>query len=84
MNQPVSLVTGARKGLGRHFAEHYLARGHKVIGVSRTASDLSHPDYEHVALDVTDEPAVLELFKTIRQRLAAPRPSDQQRPASLR
>ena len=36
----VVLVTGARKGIGRALAEHYLARGDTVVGMSREPSDL--------------------------------------------
>jgi 3-oxoacyl-[acyl-carrier protein] reductase len=64
---PVTLVTGARKGIGRHLVEHYLARGHRVVGVSRGASDLRHPGYRHVELDVADEAAVRALFAGLRK-----------------
>lgn len=49
MAEPITLITGTRKGIGRHLAEHYLTRGHRVIGCSRQASDLDHPGYEHFA-----------------------------------
>jgi 3-oxoacyl-[acyl-carrier protein] reductase len=67
MSTPVTLITGARKGIGRHLAEHYLAAGHRVLGVSRTAAVLDHPQYSHHTLDVNDEPAVLALFEHIRR-----------------
>ncbi|MCX6907827.1 MAG: SDR family NAD(P)-dependent oxidoreductase [Verrucomicrobia bacterium] len=64
---PVVLITGARKGIGRFLAEHYAARGWAVIGCSRTASDLSLPNYRHFCLDVSDEPAVKAMFAEIRK-----------------
>jgi 3-oxoacyl-[acyl-carrier protein] reductase len=63
----VTLVTGTSKGLGHRLAEHYLAKGHQVIGVSRSAAQLSHDRYAHFAADVADEAAALEVFKAIRR-----------------
>jgi 3-oxoacyl-[acyl-carrier protein] reductase len=65
--QPITLVTGARKGIGRFLVERYAARGHKVIGCSRQASDWTHENYVHVEADVVDETAVKELFARVRR-----------------
>lgn len=67
MTAPVTLITGASKGIGRHLAEHYLALGHHVVGCSRGESDLTHAEYVHVRLDVGDEPAVKALFAQVRK-----------------
>ena len=64
----VLLVTGARKGIGRKIAEHYLDRGWTVTGCSRTSSDLSHPNYLHAECDISKEAEVRRLFEQIRQR----------------
>jgi len=64
----VTLITGTRKGIGRHLAEHYVARGHLVIGCSRSPADWSVENYEHVCLDVADEPAVRNLMADLRRR----------------
>lgn len=58
----VILITGARKGIGRALAEHYLGQGQFVIGCSRKTSDLSHDLYTHYYLDVADENAVRDMF----------------------
>jgi 3-oxoacyl-[acyl-carrier protein] reductase len=71
MSTPVTLITGARKGIGLHLAEHYLAKGHRVIGVSRGESALSAPNYRHFSADVTDEPAVLALCGEVRREYGA-------------
>lgn len=60
--QQVILITGARKGIGRYLAEHYLAQGHSVVGCSRKDSPLDHERYTHYQLDVADEDAVKEMF----------------------
>jgi len=62
----VTLITGASKGLGYRLAEHYLAQGNQVIGVSRGAGAIQHERYSHFEADVADEAAVLQLFKVIR------------------
>jgi 3-oxoacyl-[acyl-carrier protein] reductase len=67
MAEQVTLVTGARKGLGRFLAEQRLARGDRVYGCSREASDLESPRYQHFCLDVADERAVKQMFSRIRR-----------------
>jgi len=67
-DRTVTLITGTRKGIGRHLAEHYAARGHLVIGCSRSPADWSCDGYEHACLDVSDEPAVRELVTSVRRR----------------
>jgi 3-oxoacyl-[acyl-carrier protein] reductase len=67
MTAPVTLISGASKGLGYHLAEHYLAKGHQVIGVSRGAGKIQHERYAHFEVDVVDEIGVLELFKNVRR-----------------
>jgi 3-oxoacyl-[acyl-carrier protein] reductase len=64
----VVLVTGARTGLGRYLAEHFLGGGARVVGCSRSGSDLAHPDYLDVRADVGAEEAVKELFLAVRRR----------------
>ena len=64
----VIVVTGARKGLGRALAEHFLAQGHAVAGISRQASDLEHAQYADFPADVADEPAMARAFVEIGRR----------------
>jgi 3-oxoacyl-[acyl-carrier protein] reductase len=66
--QQVVLITGARKGIGRSLAEHYLAHGCSVVGCSRKESDLSHDRYTHYCLNVSDEAAVKNMFAGIAKR----------------
>ena len=67
MQDVVTLVTGARKGIGRYLAEHYLAKGHIVVGCSRSDSDLSDKNYVHVQADVADEKSSSNVFLKIRK-----------------
>lgn len=63
----VTLISGTRKGIGRHLAEYYAGLGHQVIGCSRQAPDWTLPNYRHFLLDVADEAAVRDLFATVRR-----------------
>lgn len=55
-----ALVTGANRGLGRHFAEQLLARGAaKVYATARTPERIDVPGVETLRLDITD-PASIE------------------------
>ena len=67
MDSPVTLVTGARKGLGRFITEHFLAQGHFVVGCSRDESDLRSERYRHFTADVSDERAVKPIFTHLRK-----------------
>ena len=64
----VVLVTGSRKGIGRHLAEHFLKDGAIVEGCSRQAPEWAVSGYTHHCLDVTDEAAVVRMIRSIRQR----------------
>jgi 3-oxoacyl-[acyl-carrier protein] reductase len=63
----VVVVTGARKGIGRALAEHFLSRGDSVVGLSREASDLEHPSYRHLRADVRNEEEIRPAFGEIRR-----------------
>lgn len=67
MEARVTLITGARKGLGRFLAEHYARLGHQVVGCSRTQPDQALPNYRHFVADVNDETAVVSMFAAIRR-----------------
>jgi len=67
MSAPVTLITGASRGIGRGLAEHYLRRGNRVVGCSRSDSDLHHDAYTHSRLDVRNEEQVKELFAMVRK-----------------
>lgn len=64
----VALVTGSRKGIGRHLAEHLVRAGYRVVGCSRKEADWTLEGYEHVVADVTVESDVIRLVEGIRTR----------------
>lgn len=64
------LVTGSRKGIGRHLVEHFAARGWQVAGCSRQPFDGVPPaGYRHFCVDVADEPAVVALVDDIERSM---------------
>jgi 3-oxoacyl-[acyl-carrier protein] reductase len=67
MDAPVTLITGARKGLGRALAEHYVALGHQVVGCSRKPADWGHERYRHLLADVGDDAEVRAVVGDIRR-----------------
>src|SRR4051812_22517288 len=59
LNGTVALVTGANRGLGRHFAQQLLERGaSKVYAAARDPRTIDLPGVEPLALDITDPEAV--------------------------
>jgi 3-oxoacyl-[acyl-carrier protein] reductase len=67
MSEPVTLITGTRKGIGRHLAEYYCDQGHIVFGCSRGEPEWKRDNYHHVIADVADESQVKLLFAAIRR-----------------
>jgi 3-oxoacyl-[acyl-carrier protein] reductase len=60
------VITGTRKGIGKEMAEHYLAEGWQVVGCSRGEGSIEHAHYQHFALDVSDEDAVIAMARNIK------------------
>jgi NAD(P)-dependent dehydrogenase (short-subunit alcohol dehydrogenase family) len=53
-----ALVTGANRGLGRHFAEQLLKRGATVYAGARNPASVDLPGAIPIALDVTDPESI--------------------------
>lgn len=64
----VVLITGTRKGIGRHLAEHFVRRGAIVEGCSRELPDWTLEGYNHHQADITDEAQVRALCSSIQRR----------------
>ena len=67
-SNPVALVTGASKGIGRALVEHLLGRGYQVVGCSRGDAGWEAEGFLHLQADISDEPQVKSLFREIKRR----------------
>jgi 3-oxoacyl-[acyl-carrier protein] reductase len=67
-DQQVMIVTGSRKGIGRHLAETYARRGFIVEGCSRGEAGWEAEGYTHHQVDVADEKAVKAMITNIAKR----------------
>ena len=65
METQVTLITGTRKGIGKFLAEHYVRKGHEVIGCSRAKPEWALEHYRHFETDVADEKAVRAMFSAV-------------------
>jgi len=66
-NNPVMVITGTSKGIGRGMAEHYLAKGYTVFGCSRGPSTFERENYHHHQLDIGDEKQVREWVRAVKK-----------------
>ena len=64
----IMLISGTRKGLGKHFVQYYSKKGFTIIGCSRKPVNYKAKNYYHFCLDVSDERKVKELFAFIRKK----------------
>jgi len=62
------IITGSRKGIGRHLAEYYLNKNYSVIGCSRSESDLIHENYHHYCLDIGNEDSVKKMIFSVAKK----------------
>jgi 3-oxoacyl-[acyl-carrier protein] reductase len=67
-DRQVMLITGTRKGIGRHLAEYYAGKGYIVEGCSRGAAGWEAEGYTHHQVDVADEKQVKAMISAIAKR----------------
>ena len=65
----VVLITGTRRGIGQYLARHYIERGARVVGCSRQPDEQKLDGYTHFCLDVADEKAVQNMFRTVAEEM---------------
>lgn len=61
----VVVVTGTRKGLGRDLCLYYLDKGFIVAGCSRGEGTISHANYTHYSLDVSEEKKAVGMVRDV-------------------
>lgn len=62
----VIIITGSSSGVGNMLALHFLNYGATVIGLSRRQIKLDNERYHHFVCDITDDMAVKQNFKLIK------------------
>jgi len=67
-SEEVVLVTGTRRGIGRHLAERFVGRGARVVGCSRGPAGWQADGYEHHLADVSSERDVKGLLRAVARR----------------
>lgn len=67
-DRQVMVVTGSRKGIGRHLAETYAKRGFIVEGCSRGEAGWEAENYTHHQVDVADEKQVKAMISSVARR----------------
>ncbi len=65
----VAVVTGTSSGLGNELVHQLLKDSWYVIGVSRRPLEISHPNYQHQCLDLSNPEAVEAFFNTFPSSL---------------
>lgn len=65
---PVTFVTGASRGIGRYLVEYFVAKGHEVVGCSRSPSGFQNEHYQHFECDIANEEEVIRVFSAISDR----------------
>ncbi|MDQ1565686.1 MAG: hypothetical protein QOF96_566, partial [Actinomycetota bacterium] len=66
LSTTTAFVTGANRGLGRHFAQQLLAGGATVYGGARNTDSIDLPGLIPVTIDVTDAASVAAAADTAR------------------
>ena len=67
-SKEIMLITGTRKGIGRHLCEYYAGKGYTVFGCSRQESSLKIKNYEHCIADVSKEDEVRDMIGAISKK----------------
>lgn len=58
----IVVVTGASRGIGKLAANHFLANGATVVGMSRGEGTIDAQGYHHLSLDISDHKQVRNTF----------------------
>jgi 3-oxoacyl-[acyl-carrier protein] reductase len=59
------VVSGASSGIGQSIARHLIAIGWRVLGLDVAQASLTHADYQHHVIDLTDAGAVEQHLQNV-------------------
>ena len=60
------VITGTSRGIGKSLATTYLDQGYRVIGISRSNTDIKDPNFRSVQTDMSDLDQVSKLKLALR------------------
>ncbi|ASM37466.1 SDR family NAD(P)-dependent oxidoreductase [Campylobacter sputorum] len=63
----VMVISGTSRGIGKYLSQYYLERNFIVCGCARANSSITHKNYRHFELDISDEKAVISMIKNIQK-----------------
>ena len=67
-DQPLVVITGSSRGIGRGLAEYFLNKGWRVTGCSRKNFDLNNPCYSHSVVDLRESKEVQSWSRFVRRQ----------------
>lgn len=59
-------ITGTSSGIGLGLAQHYLAEGYRVVGLSRRDDRIHHEHYEHLVFDLSNLDEISKLTSSFQ------------------
>lgn len=65
---PVVIITGTSRGIGKLLAEHYLSENFVVAGCSRSESAISHENFYHQQIDLSEERSIIEFIRNVTNK----------------
>jgi len=68
MPDRVVFITGCSRGIGLALTRHFLSAGDRVVGCSRSESQIESDRFTHFACDLTDPNAVSEMARAVRSQ----------------
>ena len=60
------VITGTSRGIGKSLATTYLDQGYRVIGISRSNTDIKDPNFRSIQTDMSDLDQVAKLKPALR------------------
>ena len=60
------LITGTSRGVGLELAKYYL-HYYNVIGLDKSETGITNPDYKHIVVDLSRPEDILKIFKSIEK-----------------
>lgn len=63
LNNRKAIVSGSSKGIGLELVKQLLAKGAKIVGLSRSSSGISHENFKEILLDISNETEVDSAYK---------------------